>query len=386
MWTPLDPPSEISLPSIEPSEVLYFFDEPLIFVSTVGLLDHIFVKFDESGGDSFYFCAETNGEVVTALRDGKLSVRGALGQNRVHIIEADRNLQPTRIWTTRLAEIDERFLPERGAGLDHRREWAADTIEQADTFLSARFFGGELSDDSISLKNLRDLTASFYDAVRRLFNITELFGNQQRFLEFPVYEPQLGSLVLSIKRPVINESLARQSERFRDLDGQKLFSNLNKERNGLFDTLEWLRDHRDSPNISAEIKREIISLVDNFGALIPSERSVFSDLEITHSGTNTHQRVHITRDEGDAVKKKAKEFRNEPTSIVGSVSIINPRSSTFVIFDDQGGQTTAMVAPPLFAALKEQVAFRDGARARVTGSFRSRKYRGQIDVDDVEII
>lgn len=63
--------------TLQPVDVLYEFDEPLIFRAEIGLTDYLLNKVSGKNGKSIYLACETNGEVVDALKEGRLSVRGA---------------------------------------------------------------------------------------------------------------------------------------------------------------------------------------------------------------------------------------------------------------------------------------------------------------------
>ncbi|WP_373355436.1 hypothetical protein [Pseudoroseicyclus sp. CXY001] len=385
MWSQHDEPTEIDIGALEVQEVLYYYDEPLIYTTTLGVENYIVVKFDEVNGRDYFFCSELGRKALDCLKEGSLSVRGSLGQGSIFIFEMEQRQTVSRLWKTKVWEIDESLLPERGVGLDHQRDWAADFVEQADAFFSARFSGGDLGENLISLKNLRDLTSGFYDAVRKLFHVNELFGNSG-ILQFPLYEPQLGSLVLSIKEPMIDEALARQASRHRSLNQFDVLSKLALDRDGIFDLLASLKERSSHDEMEAGSKLDILDAYENLGAMLPTMRSSFSELEVTHSGIHSHKHVRLSRHDGAAIIESARKILREPISLTGEISIINSKSRTFVIDDAHGRQTTAEVPAPLFDALLGSADFKNGARVQVRGGFKRRRYRDLVSVEQVDLL
>lgn len=69
--------------TIEPIDVLYQYDSPLIFTSKIGFFDAIFCKVDELENSDLYLATNISLDTISALKTGRLSVRGAFSQAEV---------------------------------------------------------------------------------------------------------------------------------------------------------------------------------------------------------------------------------------------------------------------------------------------------------------
>ena len=79
LWSPSDAPISSDLVNhLVPSEVIYFYDGPILFTMKMGFLDVLVYKVDENDELDLFLLKLISGEEISRLRQGRLSLRGAL--------------------------------------------------------------------------------------------------------------------------------------------------------------------------------------------------------------------------------------------------------------------------------------------------------------------
>ncbi len=98
MWTPESHPVKWDKIKLRPVDVLYHYDEPLIF--TVNFGPAIFLAYKVGSGTvhNRFLMVPTFDAALAELKAGRLSVRGALDQQTYWIIDADEHLQVKVAW------------------------------------------------------------------------------------------------------------------------------------------------------------------------------------------------------------------------------------------------------------------------------------------------
>ena len=148
-------------------ETLYEFEGPIVFVARVGFNELLFAKRDEGEAFDFYLAVESDERTVAALKEGRLSLRGALDQSEAWLIESD--LQAVNgFQNLREGQFDD-LLPQPKVGLYSRFGLVPDTLEQAEALIAFRFVGPAVQGGSVPLSVLQDKINDFAPFVKKAF-------------------------------------------------------------------------------------------------------------------------------------------------------------------------------------------------------------------------
>jgi len=377
MWSLSSPSQKSPIHSLVPGEVLYWFDEPLVFTSRIGIADYVFVKIDESALGDIFLGAQCTARELFALKNGDLSIRGAIGHAEAYVFETKGDWKVSRFWETCVAEFSEAELPESGVGIDPEIEWCADSIEQVDSFFAVRLAGGELKSSTISLKDLRNFTSNFYDLVRDFISPLE-FARRRDVITYEAYEPAFGSLIFSIKHPVIN------TEKIDVRDGEAASKELQRRRDELLKGLEWLDKLDLRGELDPNERFALIDLVEGINALLPDEEGKFAKLEISYNHGKALKHHVIDAEKASEYRARLAKIKAERVSITGMVEITNSRSNTFVVRASSGRQVTVTTDPGTFANLLFQ-GMSNGAKVTATGTYQRRERRDLLSADSVNL-
>lgn len=100
-------------------ETLYEFDGPVVFVAELHGRDRLFVAFDEKGDTRRFLAAATDPQTVSAVREGRLSVLGALkAGDELHTIDFTSGMQAVIMVPVTLADMVDN-LPKPNVGISH---------------------------------------------------------------------------------------------------------------------------------------------------------------------------------------------------------------------------------------------------------------------------
>ena len=101
----------------QPLEVLYDFDGPRIFTATSSLGELLYYLAQEDSQTLRFIVAPTNDQVVQRLKTGVVSVRDALSQPWLWVLDTDLGMVPQKSWGCKLADIPSGVLPMPGVML-----------------------------------------------------------------------------------------------------------------------------------------------------------------------------------------------------------------------------------------------------------------------------
>jgi hypothetical protein len=208
----LDQPAEAvaAALSIEPIEILYSYDGPAIFTARVGFFDALFYKFDEFDDSDFFLVVPIGKETLASLREGTLSLRGALESDNAWVIETHRDLSILRWWSISNSMFPAKRLPTRRTGIRPGLGSVADSLEAANALFSLSFQGDSLGRTGMPLGAFRSLVDNAHDAARRILIPHVLAGTRSATLDFQIAEPKFSSLVLALKEPLIDLTKAER--------------------------------------------------------------------------------------------------------------------------------------------------------------------------------
>jgi hypothetical protein len=109
-------------------EVFFRFEEPLLYSSRFGPVTLLFLKVSEKDGADVHLASVVDEAVLAALRENRLSVRGAVLQGLRHVVTM-RHGQVDRHWDVGAANVPGKWLPEKGVALDRLAGPVSDVIE-----------------------------------------------------------------------------------------------------------------------------------------------------------------------------------------------------------------------------------------------------------------
>lgn len=393
MWS-IDskPDKKLEISKILPEEVLYYFDEPLIFTSKIDERVIISLKFDEEDQNSLYLCSVSSYRIINALKEGKISLRTVISQPWVWVIEADSNFDVVRTWRTEMSEIDEECLPEAHTGLYPSHGHVPDVLPNLSAekpHLSVYFYGSSLG-AGMPLGILKDLVEETYGSLKSLFltvfdqyiqsgAITE--NNASRLLSIPVRPPQAASLSIEIDRPEVNSIFLKEKSNIDLKEIQKEFNNI---------TISFLNELQDLNNYSKDRKEGIFNVspysfvLSHIISILPDARSSFEKVEISGEISPT-ERVRVTFDltEGQIIRDAYRKTLVGFKKIQGDIIELSLRSDSFIIRRSDNGREVTCVAS------NEQVSALSLSNQRIKvivyGDFENRKRRDKITVDKIEL-
>lgn len=386
-WLPITASSQITAPSsVEIEEVLFFFDEPLIFVGVVSQNKVVCYKYaeDEDGEFSYYIAAPTSDRLISAAKSGRLSIRGLLSIPALWIYEADQSGDLSRLWPCSLDDIPEKLLPIRNVGLKRQFGSVPDTItlRKADApFLSINFLGGELHAGDINFLDFKQLIDNAYgclkDIIRRalLENGSEKvsIGQLEKLLNIPFRQPHLASLQLDIGRPSIQEVTGAAAK---EINYERIDQSFDSYRERFLNVASSISEKASNRGLTLAFARENIEALENLIGLIPSEDTSFRTVEIIAEGSKT-EIIRIDADDGQRILDAYKIAQKEMRIITGSVVELNYRSDSFIIKTDVGREITCVVPSGWAGDFPEK----RGELITLSGRMQKRKRRDLFFID-----
>jgi hypothetical protein len=102
---------------IEIQHVLIEFDGPRLFTAQTPLCTALFMLVDEDDQRMRFIVAPTDARTVQHLEQGLITVRSALDQALVWVVETDYAYAVSEAWNTTLADLPESVLPQKGVML-----------------------------------------------------------------------------------------------------------------------------------------------------------------------------------------------------------------------------------------------------------------------------
>lgn len=101
----------------EIQQVLIEFDGPRLFTAQTPVCKALFMLIDEDDQAMRFIVAPTNAYIIEQLEQGLMTVRAALDQALVWVVEIDYAYTVSEAWSTTLAELPESVLPQKGVML-----------------------------------------------------------------------------------------------------------------------------------------------------------------------------------------------------------------------------------------------------------------------------
>lgn len=369
---------------IEISKTLYYFDEPILFVAKVGILNCLFLKTDDlEEGREFLSCYVDENNLA-GLLDGRLSVRGAfeaqkdnflvVSNGSYHVI-SERKAEPS--------ELLER-LPEPNVGVFEHLGECPDVLQEKDAFLSIYFRGSQLRSDHIKYSTLMRLLGSVQGLARNVVVPPALRGFKASTFDFLVGDPALGSLMVSIKEPTFNLQRVRQAQHNQNLTREQLELGVSRHKDAFFSGVKGLFDDATDGHGGGELlDSEVFEGIKEF---LPSDETPYSNVTLSTQDGGKLRRISISKERADAVRARFKSSNSAKVTRSGVVVEINAASATLLLRTASGAIVTCAFDRDSFSQLRRQESFKIGAQVKLTGDLVERTRRDYLTVSNFEFV
>ncbi|MGU3386985.1 hypothetical protein ACLBYG_20915 [Methylobacterium sp. D53M] len=387
MWS-LDTPYERpEAPiSLDPTNVLYYFDGPQIFQSKFGFLDTIFVKSDEFEESDLWLASMTDAQTIGLIEANRLSVRGAFLNDRCWIVQTDYDMNVERFWPCKIDEIPENMIPHPGVALTYGAPRVPDTVEQSTSLFSIGFKGKSLTKHGMPLSVFRGLVNSFGDIARNVLTPTDLASSRSATFDLLIGEPKFRSLVVSVTDPILNIGKIQQKLSSDKIGEEFIEEQIKEQGDAFFANLEGIVQQATMEKNARNISEGNRELVSNLRELIPSESTYIDSIEFSSSLYGDFRNVYIDRDNGEKIHKAFFSETYKNTTRAGVIVEINDESHTFLLKGARSRITTCIPNQEIYNWLIEQDEYVNGSRISVSGAFEQRTYRDRMYVNQVNMI
>jgi hypothetical protein len=370
---------------LSPTKILYEYDGPLIFFVDGSMGKQLFYKLEEHlDGTSLFLSTSTNSEILSALERGSLSIKGALFEGGgQRIVQVDQNFQITSYWEQPFEELDEEFLPSAGVGLSATFGAVPDTLNQANSFFSIKLAGISLHKGTVSFASYNSVVSNVYSAVRNIL-YSPFMDSRDFKLEFPMYRPAFGSVIISIEKPYAKLKNKKNLGDDHQVAYQRIQADILKSRNEFMDNMKLLLSDAQSGDLSNASARHHAEVLHQISDIVPSERTTTIEYaEFNAAISGSVKSIFVDDKIGDRLSRAYKLVERSGGTIVGTIEEINAPSRT-LIFNHRGRQITCTFLGSIFdEILTNYDDFKIGARISVNGNLEKRKRRDKLFVRDM---
>lgn len=364
-----------------PCDVLYEVDGPTIFTAQVGLSKLLFFKHDETEDADIFVAAAVSDADLSALRQGHVSVRGALSYRDAWLVKVDHDYVVESFQAHDLASI-EPYLPPRGIGLAPAFGTVPDTLEQAEAFLSFKFVGQSMTEESMPLSVFKELVDNISSLVRHTLLPTALQkGRNNRFFDVTIGQPKFASLLVSIKGFEFDSEGMREFKKTKHLVPEQLRQEAEELGGDLWRSISETSELAHKGDLELEDARLHSAFLDHIANIVPSSDNDLERLEISYRGTSRPQVITIDQASGDRLIQAGQLEGIQRKSLRGVVVEINGDARTFIIKNEFDRQTTVAPKWRVFEELERNNHLRRGVVMEITGPHWQRKRRDYMITD-----
>ena len=374
--------------TVRPDNVLYEYDDPLLFVSTDTFGSQLFYKMESlSDGSSLYLSTPTSSRVITALEKGRLSVRGALSDSNHHrVVNITPSFDVLRFWECELHELDEDHLPRAGVGLASQFGLVPDTLNQSNSFLSVRLAGEALHRGTMSFGTYNTIISNIYEAFRRILSSSIVMTRGFR-IDYPVYEPSFGSVIVAIQEPVVLTKNTEASAKDRAATTERVSEEIRKNREAFLKGIDLVISAAKKGDLSTALAKDYFDVLDQIKDIIPTEGSRGIDrLEFNAAVKSSLKSYSIDEETGERLRKAYKIVERLPRTHRGTIMEINAASGTFIILASNR-QVTCVFPPDLFYEIRQDLdTFKIGTKVQIKGLLQKRPRRDKLFVRELPLV
>jgi hypothetical protein len=270
----------------------------------------------------------------------------------------------------------EPYLPPKGVGLAASFGVVPDSIEQAESFLSFKFVGQSMTEESMPLSVFKELVDNISSLVRHTLLPKALQkGRNNRFFDVTIGQPKFASLLVSIKGFDIDSEGMKEFKKTKHLVPEQLRQEAVELGGDLWKSISETSELAIKGELELEKARLHSVFLDHIANIVPSSDNELERLEISYHGTNRPQVITIDRASGDRLIQAGQLEGIQQKSLRGVVVEINGDARTFIIKNEFDRQTTVAPKWRVFEALEKNDALRRGVVMEITGPHWRRKRR-----------
>lgn len=370
-----------SLGRIVPDEILYFLNGPAIFTCRIGLSTYLFFKSDEFEAGDYYLASAISERELTALKQGRLSVCGALSQPHCWFLQTDFDLGVQRYEQKREREI-RGFLPKSGVPLLGSFRIAPDSIAQSDALFAFKFYGDEMSEEGMPFSTFKGLVDSVYDVVRKALTPNSLSGGRDKnFIDYPVRQPEFASLLIAIDNPAIDTARLRAQRRTRNLEPEAVAEEAYQRGREFAEQIERTVDLAMEGQLPDDYGRDNFEFIQQVVEILPSADSEVSKLQFSSNSGGAEVFVEVDAIAGDRIRASYFSVAGRDVYMTGIVDSIIGSSKTFRLRTDYGREITCQLGWNQFDELTANDRLRYGVRIGVNGRYVERQRRDWMKVE-----
>lgn len=382
LWSEEQKHLDFLLPSqLIPVEVFYEYDYPLIFSADIGFERFLFYRLKEIDGGDIFLSVPLSSELEAALRENRISVRGALGDQPCRVHKVDYTWKIEKTWNSNTRCFKEEQLPRSGVGIIRSVDRVPDTLPTVEPFIKFKFTGQGLGEGSVPFQVFKKYVNSVYDFVRSALAPDGMEGARSDAFDFFVREPRFASLEIAIDKPVSDVEKVRKYLSRETMSEQDLSEGFFHQRQEMFVGLESLVEEVGAGRVkkstllsSKKILREIL-------AILPDHDNSVAAVEISAKFSGIEHSIYISDEIAKEIREAHAVAFTKRKKMKGRISIINKNSASFVIESVRGGQmTTCELEREMFDALVKNTKFKIGAMIEVSGDWTPRPRRGKMAV------
>lgn len=359
---------------VEPDEVLYEFDGPRIFTANSSFGTLLYFLAEEDDGVSRFIAAPTNPQVIERLKNGISSVRDALNQPWIWVLDISFDGTPQKSWRCTLADVPADALPKPGVML-----WP-----HLEPVFALRAIGEGLSEGNVPASVIRQVIDGATTALKKIASRVFEKGRPQgrkanfirQFYDLPAQGFAYNSFEVAFKLPDPKQLKLPDGSSAEDLS--EAFEEIG---NQLQQAIQWaLKATPDSADAS-EIDLELLEALEK---LVPRQTGVVESVEVRgRIFKNAHKRYPLTRESSKCVSnalRKARSTQERICQISGLIPEMDKDNFTFTLRGTDDGREHFCSFPP---ELIDEVLLAFNTDKRVTVSGRETLGNGNIEVSIV---
>lgn len=364
---------------IQPEQTLYFFDAPVIFSTQIGLQKYLFFKSDEIGNSDFFFASETSEDALLALMEGRLSVRGALMGDTIWLMELSFRREVLRFENFAISVVSS-LLPEAGIAIGSNFGKVPDTLEQATSDFSFRFFGNKIMHGSMPFSVFKSITDEVYGIVRKAFT-PEVISSNPSFLSFPIHAPSFTSLLISLDAPKLDREKVKTVKDFTDQQVSELEREVEARGVAFFKRLESLITDVSEQKVNSAHLPDEFDLIQSIVQIMPGEGGPISRLEVTTNRYSAREVIEIDERSGDSVREYFNSVKRSVVRVSGTIIGIAKKRHTMILQSNLGREVTCAIDQAIFDQMLVTGELKIGQRVLLEGAYTKRTRRDYIAVN-----
>lgn len=340
---------------------------------------YLFFKSDEIGNSDFFFASETSEEVLQALMEGRLSVRGALVRERIWLMELNFRREVLR-FEKFAASVVYNLLPKPGIAISSDFGKAPDTLEQATSDFSFRFFGNKILHGTMPFSVFKSITDEVYGIVRKAFT-PEVISSHPSLLSFPIRAPSFTSLLISLDAPKLDREKVKTTKDFTDRQVLELEREVEARGAAFFKRLESLITNVSEQKVNSTHLPDEFDLIQSIVQIMPGEGGPISRLEVTTNRYSAREVIEIDERSGDSVREYFNSVKRSVVRVSGTIIGIAKKRHTIILQGDLGREVTCAIDQAIFVQMLAADELKIGQRVLLEGAYTKRTRRDYIAVN-----